>query len=114
MSRRTCTATSQRLQARSRLFQMHIQTANSAQFVAVLFKLYSSRRFSYGIVRVANRTSKLRSVFLYVASPISQFMVGASRQRAAPRSQFIGAAIGKTLCACTFGAGRSLARLSSR
>ena len=114
MSRRTCTATSQRLHACSRLCQMQIQTANSAQFVAILFKLNSSRRFGHDIAHVANKTSKLRSAFLYAANLISQFMVGASRQRAAPRSQFISAAFGNIGCACTFGAGRSLARLSSR
>ena len=76
--------------------------------------LYSPRRFCQGEARVGNKTSKRRSAVIYTARPVGQFVVGALRRRAAPRSQFIGAAFGNIGCTRSFGAGRSLTRTSSQ
>ena len=76
--------------------------------------LYSPRRFCQGEARGGKKASKRRSAVVYAAWPIGQFVVGASRRRAAPRSQFIGAAFGNIGCVRTFGAGRSLTRTSSQ
>ena len=76
--------------------------------------LYSPRRFCQGEARVGKETSRRRSAVIYAARQIGQFVVGASRRRAAPRSQFIGAAFGNIGCTRTFGAGRSLTCTSSQ